>query len=251
MASSDLDRQIANLSPAKQALLARKRSQATAVPVLRRGEHPNGAPLSFAQQRIWLIHQLDPASYLYNVPRALRLTGKLDRAALEASLNEIVRRHEALRTTFRAEAGQPMQFIAPELQISLPVNEVPCKTGVSPVDVALNLALEDYRRPFDLASGPLLRARLWQLDNEEHLLLLVMHHIVSDGWSGGVLFHELGCLYEAFSTRQSSQLQDLPIQYADFAVWQRGWAERFLDKEIDYWRERLAEAPTTLELPND
>src|SRR5262249_25425089 len=115
MSSSDLEQQIAKLSPAKQALLARKRSQSTAHPIVHRGAHPNGAPLSSAQQSIWLIHQLDPQSYLYNVPRALRLVGKLDRGALEASLNEIIRRHDTLRTTFRTESGKPVQIIAPEL----------------------------------------------------------------------------------------------------------------------------------------
>src|SRR5438876_1071988 len=165
--ASDLERQIANLSPAKQALLARKRSQSTTPPILRRSEHRDGAPLSFAQQRIWLIHELDPGSYLYNVPRALRLTGKLDRAALEASLNEIVRRHEALRTTFRVESGQPAQTVVADVRIALPVNEVPPRTGVSPQDVALELARDEYRRPFDFSEGALLRARLWRLGEEE------------------------------------------------------------------------------------
>ncbi|HZP16397.1 MAG TPA: condensation domain-containing protein, partial [Terriglobales bacterium] len=250
MASSDLEKQIAKLSPAKQALLARKRSESKAAPVLRR-EPRDRAPLSFAQERFWLIHELDPASYLYNVPRALRLTGKLDHAALERSLNEMVRRHEALRTVFRVESGEPVQIIAPEVRISLTVGEVPERSGMTPLEVATELALEEYRRPFDLSAGPVLRARLWKLTEEDHLLLLVMHHIVSDGWSGGVLFEELGALYQAFSAGQSSPLPELPIQYSDFAVWQRAWLERVLDKEIAFWRNRLAGAPPMLELPTD
>src|SRR5690349_4642861 len=132
MASSDQERQIANLSPAKQALLERRRRQSIAARSLRPRKDRDGAPLSFAQQRIWLIHELDPGSYLYNVPRALHLTGKLDRVALESSLNEIVRRHEALRTTFRVESGQPVQIIAPDLRIALPASEVPSTNGVPP-----------------------------------------------------------------------------------------------------------------------
>jgi len=251
MSSSDLEQQIANLSPAKKALLARRQSRSVTAPVLRRGEHQNGAPLSFTQQSIWLIQQLDPQSYLYNVPRVLRLTGKLDRDALEASLNEIIRRHEALRTTFPAESGEPIQVIAPKLRITLPLSEVPSDTHAPGEPAALNLALDEYRRPFDLRTGPLVRARLWKLSEHDHFLLLVMHHIVSDGWSGGVLFDELGVLYQAFSAGKPSPLPELPIQYADFAVWQRAWLERALEQHIDYWRNRLKGAPPRLELPGD
>src|SRR6516165_10861098 len=159
MSSSDLEQQIANLSPAKKALLARRQSRSVTAPVLRRGEHQNGAPLSFTQQSIWLIQQLDPQSYLYNVPRVLRLTGKLDRDALEASLNEIIRRHEALRTTFRAESGEPIQVIAPKLRITLPPGQLPSVCQATGDPAALNWAPGEYPRPFALRTGPLLRAR--------------------------------------------------------------------------------------------
>ncbi|HEY4054832.1 MAG TPA: condensation domain-containing protein, partial [Terriglobales bacterium] len=251
MASSDLEKQLANLSPAKKALLERKRRESGAIPVLRRIEHREGIPLSFAQQRFWLIHQLDPKSYLYNVPRVVRLNGKLDRAALEASLNDIIRRHEALRTSFRTESGQPVQVVAPELRIELPISEVVSENGVSALDAALELAVEEYRRPFDLATGPVLRVRLWKLGEDDHLLLIVMHHIVSDGWSGGVLFDEIGKLYAAFAQGQSSGLPELSIQYPDFTVWQREWMDRVLDKQVGHWKEKLAGAPPTLELPTD
>ena len=250
MASSDLEKQLANLSPAKKALLERKRRESGAAPVLRRIENRDGIPLSFAQQRFWLIHEFDPTSYLYNVPRVVRLNGNLNRAALESSLNEIIRRHEALRTTFRTESGQPVQVVAPELRIGLPVTEIAPKSA-SPLDAALESALEEYRRPFNLATGPLLRAHLWNLGADDHLLLIVMHHIVSDGWSGGVLFDELGKLYAAFALGQSSPLPELSIQYPDFAVWQREWMDRILDKQVGYWKEKLAGAPPTLELPTD
>jgi len=251
MSSSDLEKQLANLSPAKKALLERKRRESSAVPVLRRIEHRDGIPLSFAQQRFWLIHELDPKSYLYNVPRVVRLSGNLDRAALESSLNEIIRRHEALRTSFRTESGRPVQVVTPELRIVLPISEIASESGVPSLDAALELALEEYRRPFDLATGPVLRARLWKLGENDHLLLIVMHHIVSDGWSGGVLFDEIGKLYAAFARGQSSGLPELSIQYPDFAVWQREWMERVLDKQVGYWKEKLAGAPPTLELPTD
>jgi amino acid adenylation domain-containing protein len=250
MASSDIEKQLANLSPAKKALLERKRRESGAAPVLRHLDHRDGIPLSFAQQRFWLIHELDPSSYLYNVPRVVRLTGKLNRAPLEASLNEIIRRHEALRTTFQMESGQPVQVVAPELRIELPLSEIAPKNG-SPLEAALELALEEYRRPFDLATGPVLRARLWKLGADDHLLLIVMHHIVSDGWSGGVLFDELGKLYSAFAQGQRSPLPELSIQYPDFTVWQREWMHRVLDNQVKYWKERLDGAPPTLELPTD
>jgi len=251
MAPSDIEKQLANLSPAKKALLERKRRASGAAPVLKRLDLRDGIPLSFAQQRFWLIHELDPTSYLYNVPRVVHLSGKLDRAALEASLNEVIRRHEALRTSFRIESGQPVQIIAPELRVELPISEVVSENGAPALDAALELALEEYRRPFDLATGPLLRARLWNLGANDHLLLIVMHHIISDGWSGGVLFDELGKLYTAFAQGQASPLAELSIQYPDFAVWQRGWMDRVLDKQIEYWKQRLAGAPPSLELPTD
>src|SRR4051812_37405977 len=249
--ASDLEKQLASLSPAKRALLERKRRESSAAPVLRRIEPRHDLPLSYAQQRFWLIHQLDPDSYLYNVPRLVRLSGNLDRAALEASLNEIIRRHEALRTTFTVSQGQPVQVIAPELHIQLPAEEVAPKDGASPLESAIELALKEYRLPFDLAVGPVIRARLWKLAERDHLLLIVMHHIASDGWSGGVLFDELGKLYQAFAGRKPSPLTDLPVQYADFSAWQREWLDRVLDKQLEYWKAQLADAPPTLELPGD
>src|SRR5215831_1998769 len=251
MASSDFELQVANLSSAKQALLARKRSQASSPASLHRTEHVHGAPLSFAQQRIWLIQELERGSYLYNVPRVLQLTGKLDRAALEASLNEIIQRHEALRTVFRAESGQPVQVVVPGARIELPLNDLPSGNAMSAREVVLDLVREEYRRPFDLTTAPLLRAKLWGLGENDCILLLVLHHIVSDGWSGSVLFDELGELYGAFAAGRPSPLPGLPILYSDFALWQRGWPKQALDKEIEYWRERLAGAPPTLDLPTD
>jgi hypothetical protein len=256
MPVDDLDKQIAGLSPAKRALLERKRRQAAAsssvAPPIRRRPQSDSVPLSFSQQRLWLIQQLDPQSHLYNVPRAVRMKGKLQLDALERSLNGIVRRHEVLRTTFIAEGGQPVQKVAPGLHLSLPLTDLSKLDSSKQESEIQRLALAEIHQPFDLAVGPLLRARMLRLSEQDHVLVLAMHHIVSDGWTGGILFEELGALYEAMASGKASTLAELPIQYADYAVWQREWMQgAVLDKELAYWRERLADAPALLELPTD
>jgi amino acid adenylation domain-containing protein len=207
-------------------------------------------PLSFAQQRLWLIDQLEPGAPTYNVSRAARLTGPLKKAALQRSLDEIVRRHEALRTSFPSLEGSPIQLIAPTLTIPLPITDL---TGVPEVHLeaqSRRLLTEMANRPFDLARGSLLRADLLQLGPEEHILLLVMHHIASDGWSMAILFRELEACYDAFATGRPAALPDLPIQYADYAVWQHERIGGGLGaRELAYWREQLRGAPALLELP--
>jgi len=208
--------------------------------------------LSFAQARLWFLEQLEPGSWAYNIPAAVRLTGSLHVAALEQSLNEIVQRHEALRTTFRMVSGEPLQVIAPALALTLPwvdLRELPEAQQEAQVE---RLVTEEAQQPFDLARGPLLRATLLQLGEAEHVLLLTMHHIVSDGWSIGVLIRELVALYEAFFTGKPSPLPELPIQYADFAHWQRQWLQgEVLAAQLSYWQQQLAGAQTVLELPTD
>ena len=250
MPSSDLDKQFANLSPAKRALLEKKLRQSGAGHSLRRLNRVT-APLSSAQQRFWLIQELDRESYLYNVPRLLRLSGTLDIPALEASLKEIVRRHEALRTTFRVENGEPVQVVSPSATIELVTAEISPQNGRSPLDLALSEAVDLYRLPFNLAVGPILRAHLWKLEENDHLLLLVVHHIASDGWSGGVLFEELGKIYDAFSKGQPSPLPELPIQYADYAVWENEALGPVANQQVEYWRTKLSGAPPQLDLPTD
>jgi len=204
-------------------------------------------PASFAQQRLWFVDQLDPGSPMYNVPAAVRLKGTLDVAALGRAFNELVRRHEVLRTTFASEGGLPVQVIAPELDVELPVENL---EGV-PEAEAMKRAAEESWRPFDLAAGPLFRARLFRLGEEDHLVTVVTHHTVSDGWSVGVLIVEAGRLYEAFADGKPSPLADLPVQYADYSVWQRGWLKgEVLDAQLGFWRESLA-GVQTLELPTD
>ena len=213
-------------------------------------------PLSFAQQRLWLIDQLDPGSPVYNLPMALRLSGELIPSLLERLFAEIVRRHEALRTTFEVRAGEPVQVIAPPgdpaLWPGMPVVDLSHLPGAERETEALALARAEARRPFDLWRGPLLRFALLRLAGSEHVLLMTMHHIVSDGWSMGVLVREVAALHAAFSQGLPSPLPELAVQYADYAVWQRGWLRgATLDDQIDHWKRRLAGAPRVLELPTD
>ncbi|MFZ5917840.1 MAG: amino acid adenylation domain-containing protein, partial [Chloroflexota bacterium] len=213
---------------------------------------PVEAPLSFAQQRLWFLDQLEPGSPMYNIPDAVRVNGTLDVLALAHSLNEIVRRHEVLRTTFRTQDGRPAQVVAPEVHLALPLTDLGHLPAEEREAEALRLAQEEAQRPFDLARGPLLRARLLRLEQQDHFVLLTMHHIVSDGWSMGVLIRELSELYPAFLAGQPSSLLPLPLQYVDFAHWQRGWLQgEALEAQLDYWRQQLAGSPPLLELPTD
>ena len=206
--------------------------------------------LSFAQQRLWFFDRLEPGNPFYNVPVALRLSGRLDQRALAQSLAEVVRRHEALRTTFPGVDGRPAQVIGLPQDFEVPLVDLSTLPAEEREHEALRRAAEEARRSFDLARGPLLRAELVRLDVEEHLLLLTMHHIVSDGWSMGVLIRETAALYEAFTKGEPSSLPELTIQYADFAAWQRKWLSGdSLVEQLDYWKKQLAGAPPTLELP--
>jgi amino acid adenylation domain-containing protein len=222
-------------------------------PAIRSVPRNQPLPLSFAQQRLWVLDQIEPNNSLYNVPRAIRLRGKLNATALLDSLNEIVRRHEALRTTFaKAKDGTPVQVCRDSLILHVPILDMSSRPASERESGARAVAAEEARTPFDLAQGPLLRARLLRLDNEDHVLLLTMHHIVSDAWSAGVFFQELGTLYSAYLEGKPSPLPELPIQYADYAVWQRNWLQgKVLEEQLSYWREHLRGAPPLLELPSD
>ncbi|HZH99277.1 MAG TPA: condensation domain-containing protein, partial [Fimbriimonadaceae bacterium] len=206
---------------------------------------------SFSQQRMWLLDQLEPDTPTYNISNAVRLAGRLNVESLGRSLKEIVSRHEALRTTFAAVDGEPVQVISPVTDVDLPIDDLTTLPEAEREDEAKRRARQEARRPFDLERGPLFRAKLLRLGEEEHLLLLTMHHVVSDGWSMGVLWRELGALYGAFSEGKPSPLAELPIQYADYALWQRQWLTgEVLDSQLTYWKERLAEL-SPLELPTD
>ncbi|HVG10073.1 MAG TPA: amino acid adenylation domain-containing protein, partial [Thermoanaerobaculia bacterium] len=217
-------------------------------PALREGP----LPLSFAQQRLWFIDQLEPGSPLYNVPAALRVEGPLDGAVLARCLGEIVRRHEALRTAFAAPQGVPVQVIRPAEPFLLPVVDLSALPESAREDLVRPLTAAETRRPFDLASGPLLRGLLLRLAAQDHAVVLTMHHIASDGWSIGILVREIAALYAAFAADRPSPLPELPVQYADFAAWQSSWLRgEVLDQEIAFWRRELAGLPPLLELPTD
>ncbi|HEX6293266.1 MAG TPA: amino acid adenylation domain-containing protein, partial [Herpetosiphonaceae bacterium] len=209
-------------------------------------------PLSFAQQRLWFLDQLTPGSSAHNLPLLLRLRGPLDRAALQHSLTTLVARHEVLRTTFVAGAAeQPVQVIAEAHDIALPLIGVPALAGMAPSDVLLALVRAEAERPFDLRQGPLLRATLFQTTPADHTLVLVFHHSISDGWSESILLRELAACYTAFVADQPVALPELPIQYADYAVWQRQWLQGgILEQQLGYWRRQLR-GVAALDLPTD
>jgi amino acid adenylation domain-containing protein len=207
---------------------------------------------SFAQQRLWFLDQLDPGNTVYNLPSALRLLGSLDVAAVQKSLSEIVRRHEALRTTFESVDGRPVQIISPAEEINLPVLDLSALEVESRESRVRQEATDEGRRSFDLARGPLLRVKLLKLGDEAHVLLVTTHHMVADGWSQRVLRHELATLYEAYREGRPSPLPELPIQYADYACWQHELLSgRVLEDQLAYWKQQLADTPAVLELPTD
>ncbi|MGH7825280.1 MAG: amino acid adenylation domain-containing protein [Candidatus Binatia bacterium] len=209
-------------------------------------------PLSFAQQRLWFIEQLEPGTGVYNIPVAYRLSGALSLVALERSLNGIVCRHEILRTTFAVSDNEPVQIIATHSKIKAQFMDLGHLSGAAVEAEAMRFVSQESCKPFDLSQGPLLRASVLRLAEEEHILVVVLHHIVSDGWSLAVLFREIAALYEAFLQEKPSPLPDLPIQYADFSVWQRGWLQgETLQTELSYWRKQLENVPQLLELPPD
>src|SRR5437868_1228275 len=219
--------------------------------ILRRRES-GPAPLSFAQQRLWFLDQLEPESPLYNIHAGVELSGPLNVPVLQRSIAEILRRHESLRTAFTVIDGRPVQVINMNAMFKLSLNDLQELEESQRQSRVSAWTEEDARRLFDLKNGPLLRANLLRLGETEHVLLLTIHHIVSDGWSMGVFVRELAALYEAYMAGRPSPLQELPIQYADFAAWQRRWLQGdVLEEQLNYWRAQLADAPPLLELPTD
>jgi amino acid adenylation domain-containing protein len=227
-------------------------AHASALPPIVPTPREGALPLSFAQQRLWFLAQLDArAAGAYVILGGVRMKGALDIAALHAALNQIVVRHEALRTYFGSVDGAPVQIIAPPREgLALPQADL---SGHSNAEAELEgLAAEEASASFDLTRGPLIRARLIRLASDDHALLVTMHHIVSDGWSMGVLVNEFSALYAAFSQGQHDPLPTLPIQYADYAVWQRRWITgEVLQRQLAFWRDHLSGAPALLELPTD
>ncbi|HEX8353468.1 MAG TPA: condensation domain-containing protein, partial [Pyrinomonadaceae bacterium] len=252
--STTLSERLKKLSPAKRMLLLKSMREGGAraegvAPIARRARG-GAAPLSFAQQRLWFLNEFAPGGAAYNLHAAVRLTGRLRVDVLERTLTEIVRRHESLRTTFAVEGESPAQVVAPAAPVRLEL--VDLGGSQEPEAEARRLSDAEAQRPFDLARGPLFRCALLRLDASQHVVLFTTHHIVSDGWSAGVLVRELFTLYEAYSRGEESPLEELPIQYADYAAWQRGWLQgEVLEEQLSYWRGQLAGAPPVLELPTD
>lgn len=210
------------------------------------------APLSYAQQRLLFLQQLDPDSPAYNLPRGFRVKGKLNVPVLERTLTEIVRRHEVLRTTIHVNGHEHVQVIHPPDYVSVPMIDLSHLPEAERDTQMQKFGAEEARLSFDLEHGPLLRTKLLRFADDEYAVFFTVHHIVSDGWSGGLLFNELQTLYTAFSEDRPSPLPELPIQYADYARWQREWLKgEVYERQIAYWRERLQGAPATLTLPTD
>ncbi|MEM7350388.1 MAG: amino acid adenylation domain-containing protein [Acidobacteriota bacterium] len=234
------------------ATLAASAESVTPSEPLRPLNRTGAMPLSFAQQRLWFLDRLEPGSAAYNVPVAVRLQGRVVAAALAAACSEMVRRHQVLRTVFELVAGEPMQRVVPSRPLPLPVIDLQALPAAAREAEAHALIESEACRPFDLELAPLLRIQLLSLGPEANVLLANMHHIAADGWSIGLMLNELARLYDAAVRNRSSSLPTLPIQYADFAVWQREQlAGERLDAELGYWRQKLAGAPEVLELPTD
>src|SRR6478736_965765 len=246
----------AELSGEKQALLEKRlhgaRKGTIRPTIIPRRTESTAAALSFAQERLWFLDQLAPSSPLYTMPFALRLEGRLDQLALEKSISAIVRHHTILRTKFVATGSGPMQIVGAETAVDVPVVDL-SRRPTGDRDVALKrLLTEEAELPFDLASDLMLRAKLFRLTEQEHVLFLNMHHIASDGWSWTIFFRELAEFYDAYHGNRPASVPELPIQYADLSCWQR---ERlhgdYFETQLAYWKQQLAGAPVLLELPTD
>jgi amino acid adenylation domain-containing protein/non-ribosomal peptide synthase protein (TIGR01720 family) len=253
---SDIRSKIDSLSPEKLALLAsmlKKESGGVSSrsPIPRRGRSHRYA-LSFGQQRLWFIDQLDQGNPAYNLRFSARLKGRLDHEALEASLTEIARRHEVLRASFVAVDGVPEVRIAPQLALVVPIEDLSALPRKEREARAHDYARSEALKPFDLTRGPLVRASAVRLDEEDHLLLGSMHHIVADGWSVGILMEELNATYEARVNGKSRPLPELPIQYTDYTAWQLEWLHGpEFESQLEYWKQQLRGVPALLDLPTD
>jgi len=253
---TDFSKRIAELSPEKRALLIKrlqnKLKDSNKEQSISKRENQAEFPMSFAQERMWFLHQFNPNSPLYNIAAAIQISGALNENALEKSLNKIIQHHENLRATFAIEKNQPVQHVQPELILALPIVDLQNLSKSDQILVYQQLAKEVGRQPFDLIHGPLLRAKLLRLEKEEYILLFTMHHIISDGWSTGIFIRELSRFYDAFNNRKRPELPDLPIQYTDFAAWQRQWLKgENLESQLNYWKNHLEGIPPVLELPTD
>ncbi len=251
----DLSQRIEALSPERRLMLELmrkgKQAQKERLQPIPRTPDQTSFPLSFAQERLWVLEQLEPGSSFYNYATAVRFEGPLQVAVLEQSINAIVCRHEALRTVFAVEDGEPVQRVLPQLTVPLHIVDLRCYPASEREQVAQHLVTAEARRPFNLEHGPLLRASLFCLADQQYIVLLAIHHIITDGWSLGVLVRDISAFYQAFVQGQPAPLAELPIQYSDFAVWQRRYLQgETLQTLLKYWKEQLRDQPV-LQLPLD
>src|SRR6185369_6146570 len=236
---------------AQQIEQAHKERSGLQLPPIRPVSRDVDVPLSFGQQRLWFIDQLKPGAVPYNIPTAVKLHGKLDREALQQTLTEVIRRHEVLRTSFPNRDGRAVQVIHPPAPVEMPLTDLSQRPEAEREAEVRRLVRMEAQQVFDLSQGPLFVVKLLRLSEEEHVVLLTMHHIISDGWSIGLLINEVGTLYKAFLEGKPSPLADLPIQYADYTYWQQEHLSgETLETHLSYWRHQLAGA-TGLELPPD
>ncbi|HEU5382194.1 MAG TPA: condensation domain-containing protein, partial [Ktedonobacteraceae bacterium] len=250
--SSQRHQHYQRLSPAKQAQLEKvlQGARHSVAPQITRHPPQTEAPLSPPQERLWFLDQLIPRSTVYHLPLLLRLTGKLNGEALEQALQEVVQRHEALRTCFRLRQERPMQIIAPRSELILVKNDL-SSLSESQCSVHLQNCIEaEMARPFDLEQGPLLRATLLTLHPQEHRLFILLHHIIGDAWSLRILIQELSALYQAYSTGKTSPFAELPVQLSDYVAWLQA-SPNVQEPHLTYWQELLQNAPAVLSLPLD
>ena len=255
VANAKLAQQLSALTGAKRALLElqlmkknqRKEKMRQSITARRL----KTAPLSYNQQGLWVLNQLMPGESVYHSPTAARLTGELDVPALQQAVQAIVARHDGLRTIFEIVDGEPMQVVR-DITLEVPVIDLSASAEDQREAEALNILRHDARRPFDLSQGPLIRAVIVRMREDDHILLVTMHHIVTDGWSFGIFHRELSSCYQAFARRQPSPFAELPIQYSDYAVWQREWFDGEIYRtQLEYWKKQFATMPPALELPAD
>ncbi len=253
---NDIAQRIADLSPEKRKQLLQKlkrtKGDAGAQKMVRQPRDTNTFTLSFAQQRLWFLDQLEPGTFTWNIPLVIRINGELNVKAFRQAILALVERHEVLRTTFATANGEPVQVIGTEGKVTLPVIDLSNLSAAERTPEFKRLALQDAQRPFDLAKGPLMRTTLLRLGEREYIFLLTVHHIGSDAWSMGVFFKELAVFYKVFVSGAPSPLTELSIQYADFSAWQRQWLQgEELQTQLAFWKKHLTGAPPVLELPLD
>ncbi|MHC4268500.1 MAG: non-ribosomal peptide synthetase [Planctomycetota bacterium] len=253
---SNTSKRIENLSPEKRALLEKKLKEKKLATSMRksipRRENPGVAPLSYAQQRLWFLNQLEPDSPFYNISQVFRIHGTINVESLHKALNAIINRHEILRTSFKLEGEQPVQVISTKLTLDLPTINISESPGKKRETRIQNLISDFTQQPFDLTCGPLILFHLIRIDSQEHIFVVVMHHIISDGWSMGIFNRELEALYNSFCSGEPYTPQELPIQYADFSQWQRQWFKgNVMENQLDYWRKQFKNVPSLLDLPID